>query len=80
MERLAFTGAAKDLGLRLEEVSVLLPVWESGACADVKAGLRPRIAEHASEARARAGSVLHLEVRAPNEGAELLTDLFGPGD
>ncbi|MGI5321294.1 MerR family transcriptional regulator [Actinomadura nitritigenes] len=82
VERLAFIGAAKDLGLRLEEVSELLPVWESGACAEVKADLRPRIAEHASEARARAAElaafigVLHRALERLDE----LPDRAGPCD
>lgn len=82
VERLAFIGAAKDLGLRLEEVAELLPVWESGACAEVKADLRPRIAEHASEARARAAElaafigVLHRAL----ERLDGLPDRAGPCD
>lgn len=82
VERLAFIGAAKDLGLRLEEVSELLPVWESGPCADVKADLRPRIAEHASAARARAAElsafigVLHRALERLDE----LPDRPGPCD
>jgi DNA-binding transcriptional MerR regulator len=40
VERLEFIAAAKHLGLPLAEISELLAVWESGACAD----LRPRLA------------------------------------
>ncbi|MGW1785856.1 MerR family transcriptional regulator [Streptomyces sp. NPDC002143] len=50
VERLAFIGAAKHLGLPLEEIGELLAVWESGACHEVKAGLRPRIAARLDEA------------------------------
>ncbi|MER7911977.1 MerR family transcriptional regulator [Streptomyces sp. NPDC096068] len=53
VERLAFIGTAKALGLSLEEVAELLAVWESGACAEVKADLRPRIAARITEAQAR---------------------------
>ncbi len=49
-ERLAFIGAAKQLGLSLEEIAELLGVWQEGACAEVKANLRPRIAARISEA------------------------------
>jgi MerR family copper efflux transcriptional regulator len=49
-ERLAFIGAAKQLGLSLEEIAELLGVWQEGACAEVKADLRPRIAARLSEA------------------------------
>ncbi|WP_189323453.1 MerR family transcriptional regulator [Streptomyces flaveus] len=57
VERLAFIGAAKHLGLPLEEIAELLAVWDSGRCADVKADLRPRITAHITEAEARAAEV-----------------------
>ncbi|MEV4442993.1 MerR family transcriptional regulator [Streptomyces sp. NPDC049577] len=53
VERLAFIGAAKHLGLPLEEIAQLLRVWETGACADVRAELRPRVAARAEEAEQR---------------------------
>lgn len=53
VERLAFIGAAKHLGLPLEEIGALLSVWESGACREVKADLRPRIAARWDEAQQR---------------------------
>lgn len=53
VERLAFIGAAKHLGLPLEEIAELLRVWESGACKDVKADLRPRLAARIAEAERR---------------------------
>lgn len=53
VERLAFIGAAKHLGLPLEEISELLAVWESGACHEVKADLRPRVAARLDEAERR---------------------------
>ncbi|MFA1549806.1 MerR family transcriptional regulator [Actinomadura chokoriensis] len=51
--RLSFIGSAKHLGLPLEEIGELLAVWETGACADVKADLRPRVAERLAEAEHR---------------------------
>ncbi|MGW6055352.1 MerR family transcriptional regulator [Streptomyces sp. NPDC055189] len=54
VQRLAFIGAAKQLGLSLEEIGELLGVWEAGACRDVKADLRPRIAARLAEAKSRA--------------------------
>ncbi len=48
--RLAFIGSAKHLGLPLHEIGELLAVWEAGACADVKADLRPRVAARLDEA------------------------------
>jgi DNA-binding transcriptional MerR regulator len=53
VERLAFIGAAKHLGLPLDEIGELLAVWEAGACADVKADLRPRIVARLDEAEQR---------------------------
>jgi DNA-binding transcriptional MerR regulator len=53
VERLAFIGAAKNLGLPLDEIAQLLDVWQSGACAEVKADLRPRLAARLSDAEAR---------------------------
>lgn len=57
IERLAFIGAAKHLGLPLEEIGELLGVWESGACAQVRADLRPRIAARLAEAEQRAAEL-----------------------
>ncbi len=53
VERLAFIREAKRLGLPLEEIAELLRVWATGACADVKADLRPRVAARLGEAEAR---------------------------
>lgn len=53
VQRLAFIHGAKLLGLPLEEIAELLAVWESGACAQVKADLRPRIAARLAGAEAR---------------------------
>ncbi|MFJ3582743.1 MerR family transcriptional regulator [Streptomyces sp. NPDC090127] len=58
VERLAFIGAAKHLGLPLEEIGELLAVWEAGACRDVKADLRPRIAARLAEAEGRAAGLV----------------------
>ncbi|HEY9331971.1 MAG TPA: MerR family transcriptional regulator [Streptomyces sp.] len=57
VERLAFIGAAKHLGLPLEEIVELLAVWQGGACKDVKADLLPRIAARLAEAEIRAAEV-----------------------
>nr|WP_030267265.1 MerR family transcriptional regulator [Streptacidiphilus jeojiense] len=53
LERLSFIVAAKHLGLPLEEVVELLAVWDSGSCAQVRADLRPRVAERISDAHSR---------------------------
>lgn len=57
VRRLAFIDAAKHLGLPLEEIGELLGVWESGACAEVKADLRPRVANRLAEAERRAAEL-----------------------
>lgn len=57
VRRLAFIGAAKHLGLPLDEIAELLAVWQSGACAQVKADLRPRIAARLAEAEQRASEL-----------------------
>ncbi|MEU8708526.1 MerR family transcriptional regulator [Streptomyces sp. NPDC048565] len=53
VERLAFIGAAKHLGLPLDEIAELLTVRENGACHEVRADLRPRIAARLDEAEHR---------------------------
>ncbi|WP_245594650.1 MerR family transcriptional regulator [Actinospica robiniae] len=57
LERLEFIGAAKHLGLPLEEIAETLDVWERGACAEVKADLRPRLARSLAEAEQRRAEV-----------------------
>ncbi|WP_030663120.1 MerR family transcriptional regulator [Streptomyces rimosus] len=57
IERLGFIGAAKHLGLPLAEIGELLAVRESGACREVKADLRPRIAARLAEAEQRAAEL-----------------------
>jgi len=53
VERLAFIDTAKHLGLPLEEIAEILPIWESGTCADVRADLRPRVAARSDQAERR---------------------------
>ena len=57
VQRLAFIGAAKHLGLPLEEIADLLAVWQTGACVEVKADLRPRIAARLAQAEQRAAEI-----------------------
>lgn len=53
VERLRFISAGKHLGLPLEEIRDLLTAWETGTCAEVKAGLRPRITARLAQAAQR---------------------------
>jgi excisionase family DNA binding protein len=51
--RLEFIGAAKHLGLLLEEIRELLGAWEAGVCAEVREQLRPLVAARIVEAERR---------------------------
>lgn len=53
VDRLRFIGAAKHLGLSLEDIGDLLSVWESGTCAEVKADMQPRITTQLAKTEAR---------------------------
>ncbi len=57
VERLGFVTAAKRLGLPLEEIAELLPVWSDGSCAQVRDRLRPRLAVRIAEAEQRASEL-----------------------
>jgi DNA-binding transcriptional MerR regulator len=57
IERLGFIGAAKRLGLSLEEIAELLEVWETGPCADVRDEMRERLVARISEAERRAAEL-----------------------
>ncbi|PWV85909.1 DNA-binding transcriptional regulator, MerR family [Prauserella marina] len=80
VDRLAFIGAAKHLGLPLEEIADLLPLWESGGCGQVKAGLRPRITAGIARAERRAEELAAFisTARGALEGLEALPDDEGP--
>lgn len=82
VERLAFIGSAKHLGLPLEEIGELLDVWETGACAEVKADLRPRIAARLAEAEQRAAELeaFTTSLRVALEHLDALPDRSGRCD
>ncbi len=82
VERLAFIGAAKHLGLALQEIGELLGVWEAGVCADVKADLRPRLAARLGEAERRVAELTAFTgtVRAALAHLDTLPDRAGPCD
>lgn len=60
LERLRFVGAGKRLGLALSEIGELLEVWQHGACAEVKASLRPRLADRVARAEQRRAEIAAL--------------------
>ncbi|MFI0940365.1 MerR family transcriptional regulator [Streptomyces sp. NPDC021020] len=79
VERLAVIGAAKGLGLALEEVGAVCAAWAGGVCAEVRAELRPRVAARLAEAEGRAaraaafaavlrGALARLEALPEREG------------
>jgi DNA-binding transcriptional MerR regulator len=53
VERLAFISSAKLLGLALEDIGELLPAWETGVCASVRARLQPLVDERIADADRR---------------------------
>lgn len=56
-ERLDLIGAAKRLGLPLEEIAELLKVWTDGSCAQVRAELRPRLTARIADAEQRSAEL-----------------------
>ena len=82
VHRLAFIGAAKHLGLPLEEIVELLTVWQAGACAEVKADLRPRLAARLAEAELRAAELAAFteSLRAALDHLDALPDRATPCD
>jgi MerR family transcriptional regulator, copper efflux regulator len=82
VERLAFIGAAKHLGLPLQEIAALLDVWRSGACSQVKADVRPRIAARLCEAEARGAELAAFtaSLRAALRHLDALPDRAGRCD
>ncbi|MFI6375705.1 MerR family transcriptional regulator [Streptomyces sp. NPDC050546] len=76
VERLAFIGAAKHLGLPLEEIADLLAVWESGSCKEVKGDLAPRIVARLGAAQRRIAelSAFAVSLRAALEHLDALPD------
>lgn len=82
VERLAFIGAAKHLGLPLEEIGELLAVWQAGACKDVKADLRPRLAARLADAEARTAesAAFTASLRSALEHLDALPDRAGRCD
>ncbi|MFD8386065.1 MerR family DNA-binding protein [Streptomyces sp. NPDC059679] len=77
-----FIGAAKHLGLPLDEVGELIGVREGGACAEVKASLRPKIAARLAEAERRTAEVRAFasSLHAALERLDALPDRSGRCD
>ena len=82
VRRLAFIGAAKRLGLSLEDIAELLAVWQAGACAQVKADLRPRVVARLAEAERRADELaaFRASLRSALDHLDALPDRATPCD
>ncbi|MFG2825116.1 MerR family transcriptional regulator [Kitasatospora sp. NPDC048365] len=74
VDRLEFIGAAKLLGLALEEIRELLDVREEGVCASVRARLLPLIADRIADTGTRIAELTAFSARL----AAVHTDLSGP--
>jgi MerR family transcriptional regulator, copper efflux regulator len=77
--RLGFIGAAKRLGLPLEEIAELLTIWADGSCAEVCDDLRPRLTRRIAETEQRAGELAAFTATlyAAREHLDALPDLPG---
>jgi DNA-binding transcriptional MerR regulator len=82
LERLGVIGAAKQLGLPLDEIAELLEVWESGTCGQVRADLRPRVATRLTQAEARTAELAALtaSLRRALDHLDALPDRAGRCD
>lgn len=82
VDRLAFIGTAKRLGLPLDAIAELLQVWENGACAQVKTDLRPLLQARlaAAEQRQDETSGFIATVRGAIGHLDGLPDRAGPCD
>lgn len=82
VDRLAFIGAVKHLGLPLAEIRELLSVWEGGACRDVRAQMRPRLVARLGQASARRRELADFEqdLAAALEHLDALPDRYSACD
>ena len=83
VRRLEFIGAAKHLGLPLEEIRELLGAWELGACTEVRVRLRPLVAARIAEAEQRIAELsafaAHLAVVHEELAGVAPVEVCGPG-
>jgi DNA-binding transcriptional MerR regulator len=83
VRRLEFISSAKHLGLPLEEIRELLGAWDQGVCADVRARLRPLVAERIADAERRIAELSAFAAHLATVHEELTgpapTAACGPG-
>lgn len=80
VERVAFIGAAKRLGLSLTQAGELLSAWETGVCAHVKADLRPKLVDRQRDAdkQAAEAAAFATSLRAALDRLDALPERTGP--
>lgn len=80
VDRVAFIGVAKRLGLSLTQAGELLDAWGAGVCADLKADLRPRLAERLTAAQEQAAQAMAFvaTLRSAVDRLDALPDRAGP--
>lgn len=71
LDRLAFIGAAKSLGLALSEVRRLLEPWQHGQCSDVQQTLVPLVERRLAETRDRVRELTGFAERLISARAQL---------
>lgn len=81
VDRLAFIGAAKGLGLRLPEIRLLLEPWQHGQCSEVQHELVPLVERRIAETRERIGELTAFADRLVRAHAQLAAiERDGPCD
>ena len=82
IDRVRFIQAGKQLGLGLEEIAEVLTVWQNGACREVKAALRPRLAARIDRAETRRSDLAEFvtALKAAVDHLDTLPDRSGPCD
>jgi MerR family transcriptional regulator, copper efflux regulator len=71
VERLAFIGSAKSLGLPLPEIRRILEPWQHGRCADVRHELLPLVERRTAETRERIRELERFAERLTRARAQL---------
>jgi MerR family copper efflux transcriptional regulator len=81
VDRLAFIGTAKSLGLPLPEIRQLLEPWQHGECSDVQHELLPSVERRMAETRDRIRELSVFAERLSRAHAQLeAIDREGPCD
>lgn len=79
-ERLRFILRAKALGLSLDEIRLLLDVWDRGSCGETRGRLRHAVAHKVAEARRRAEEAERLAAQLGHVYRRLGEDVVSDGE